>query len=79
MAKVYLDLSLAAMSTQLTICQKPGLAELDVQPNWEARWMARVGLAPREEQSLYKGHSVLHLWLTCTDNCATGDIWRVWL
>jgi hypothetical protein len=77
MAEVYLDVLLA--STQLTMCQKPGLAELDVQPDWEARWMARLGLAPREEQPLYKGHSVLCLWLICTDNSMTGDIWRVWL
>ena len=61
------------------MCQKPGLAELDVQPDWEARWMARLGLAPREEQPLYKGHSVLRLRLTHTDNSITGDIWWMWL
>ena len=67
------------VSTQLTMCQKPGLVELDVQPNLEARWMARLGLAPREEQPLYKGHSVLCLQLTHTDNSITGDIWQIWL
>ena len=77
MSEVRSDVLLA--STWLTMCQKPGLAELDVQPNWEARWMVRLELAPREEQPLYKGHSVLHLWLTHTDNSITGDIWWIWL
>jgi len=76
---VEVQLDVPPTSTQLIMCQKPGLAELDVQPDWETRWMVRLGLAPREEQPLYEGHSVLCLQLTCTDNCMTGDIWWVWL
>ena len=56
MVEVHLDVPPA--STQLIMCHNPGLVELDVQPDWEARWMARLGLAPREEQPVYKGHSV---------------------